>query len=60
MELFNTYDIKQLYESANNSFRKYQSRATAVLGLSELHRLCTAEVQKGSGSLETGIKATTA
>jgi hypothetical protein len=24
MELFNTYDIKKLYESANNSFRKYQ------------------------------------
>lgn len=24
MELFNTYDIKKLYESANNSFRKNQ------------------------------------
>ena len=24
MELFNTYDIKKLYQSANNSFRKNQ------------------------------------
>jgi len=32
------------------------SRATSNLGLSELHRLCTAEVQDGSGLFETETK----